>query len=280
MPDDTVVKPPEKILGKYETPEARDTALKELHTKIHGEDAPFAMPAAEEDRNKLYKALEKTHGRLSTTTTTAPKPPATKELSPGAEGNDELKIGTGADDDVDVDGLISKAGLKPDEVRKQWEEHGKLTDEQYASLKKIGRGRKEVDSLARGMVADATLRLQMRQDILQAGVAVAGDREAFDNLNVWFESQHPDRVKTYNEMLAKTPAMFPEVVRMMKTAHAEALGSGKAKPLVTGGADANAPTIKTWPELAKLSDRAVKGDKEAIAQLSRITPEMKAKLKH
>ena len=52
-----------------------------------------------------------------------------------------------------------------------------------------------------------------------------------------------------------------------------------ARSRVTGGGDANAPKITTWKEVDALGNRAAKGDKEAIAQLTRLTPEMKAKLK-
>lgn len=268
---ETVVKPQEKILGKFDTPEARDTALTEIHKKVMGEDVPVPTYADDEAKNKAYTAYERVMKQ--------PKEEKKQPVVQPTTTDNPLQIGVG-DDDPDVDGILAKAGLNAAEVTKQWTEKGELTAEQYAALKKVGYGRKLADTIATGQHARAVLSVQQNTAIRNEAVEAVGGEEAFKNLNLWAE-QNLDkaRIEELNGIVKDRPKAYPEVMRMLKMEHATALGAGKAKPLVTGSADGTPPAITTWKEVDALGTRAAKGDKEAIAQLARITPEMKSKLK-
>lgn len=265
----------EMILGKFATPEARDTALKEIHTKVLGDAVPFTMPTDDDGRNKAYAAYEKALRTPPSNGETKTPPKALIVENP----DEILSIGA-KDEDPDVEAILAKAGLDATEVSKQYNDRGELTDAQYAALKKVGYGRKIADTLATGQHARAVLSVQRNQAIRSEAVAAVGGEEAFKNLNLWAESNvAPERMKTLNAMVKATPAAYPEVVRMLVAEHTAALGAGKAQPLVTGGATGGATGITTWADVSKLVERAAAGDEAASAQLSMITPEQKAKFK-
>lgn len=269
----------EKILGKFDTPEARDKALEEIHKKVLGEEVPLPAFKDDEAKNKAYTAYEKAMRNPPTNGAATPPAPKKEEV---ADPAGILSIGTGGDDDPDVDALLVKAGLDGAEVTKQWTEHGHLTDAQYAALKKVGYGRKLADTIATGQHARAVLAVQQNQAIRAQAIEVVGGEEAFKNLDAWASANLPkERLDSLNAMVKASPKAYPEVVRMIKAEHAQALGAGKAQPLVTGSGGTPGTAIDSWAQIRALNRKAAAGDQAAAAQVKQILsdPEKKKKLK-
>jgi hypothetical protein len=267
MPEITAASEPVKLAGKYDTPEALNTGFKELHTKVYGEDAPVPTFADATATEKAYRALETVHGKLSAVPKVEPKAAPTPSV-----GSGDLTIGAPPEDDPDEDAILAKAGLNKDEVFKQYAEHRKLTDVQAAALKKVGYGPKMADRIARGIYAEKTLDLRVKEDHLIEGIKAAGGPEEFKNLNLWASVNLPEaEIADYNVILKSNPAAMPRIIKLIAASHAEAVGAGKAQPLVTGGGGGG-PTGGTPRTLAEYTDlvrRAARGDAAAEAIVKR-----------
>lgn len=253
----------EKILGKFDSAEARDKALEEIHKKVMGDDVAVPPWADDDAKNKAYTAYEKV---LKTRKVEPESNGTTAEVKPTIvkQAADPLALGTAADDDPDVDSILVKAGLQAEEIQKQWEAETRLTDAQYAAFKKAGIGRKLADTMIAGEFAKAAINTQNDLRIRAEGVAVAGGEQEFKNLEVWFATNHPDRVAGLNAIIKADRRAFPEVVRMMMAAHAGAIAAGKATALVTGGPGAGDATVPTtWSQVSKLVEKANAGDANA-----------------
>jgi hypothetical protein len=272
MPEVEVTDPPpkEKLAGKYTDRAALKAGFIELSKKLElddlSEDAIDTVFKEDKALEKAYLARAKV---LSSRKVEAATKPVEKPVeTTNAPANDPLAIGA-VDDDPDVDGILAKAGLKADDLVKSWEAGEKLTDEQYAALKKVGYPRKIADTLIRGQYAAAALNVQVKQTIRAEAASAVGGEEALKNLNLWAEANIPKpRMDTFREMVKANPRAYPEVVRLIQAEHAKELGAGNAQPLVTGGVSTNlngAP--KTFAEWNAVRRRAEMGDPAAIELL-------------
>ena len=257
-----------KLAGTFETPEALKQGLVEIHKKLFGDDAAiptYADVAAEE---KAYKALHSTLGKV----TAPPKKEDPPVIKPG---EDPLKIGAELDigDDADLDAVLKKAGLNGPDLATQWKKDGKLTDEQYAALKKVGYPPKIANTVMEGEVAKAENMIRVRLDIRSKGAAVVGGEAQLKNLDSWAAANMPkERLESLRKMVAADPAVYPEVISLMASAHKEAVGAGKATALITGDSGGAPSYPKNAKELADLQRRAFSGEDEAAARMFHAMP--------
>jgi hypothetical protein len=269
----------EKILGKFDTPDARDKALEEIHKKVMGDDAPAPTWADDDAKNKAYGAYERVlktrkvevEKKIETQPTIVKKP----------VGEDPLALGGGGEDDPDMDDVLARAGLQSADLEAQWMEQQRLKPEQYAALEKALNaerlpgtpriGRKIIDSMIAGEFAKAMLNTQVRHEIRAKAVESVGGEQQFKNLEEWARANLANDLPGWNELIAKNPHQFPRIVKLMQAAHAEAVGAGHAKPLVTGGdsgGTASEPT--TWSDVSQLVKKAEAGDAAARRILNRL----------
>lgn len=100
--------------------------------------------------------------------------------------------------DGEVQDIVVKAGLNPDDLRQQLETNGNLTEEAYAALERTG--------LRRELVELYVDNLNYRRDAqTQEALTYAGGEAEWQNLSQWAAQNMPEGdVARYNELLASS----------------------------------------------------------------------------
>lgn len=169
-----------------------------------------------EDFAKSYNELEKKLG--------APKPPQSPLSLPQ---NVQLA------DDVGLDGILKAAGVDEQGLYTRFIQNGnKLTDEDAAKLKsKLPLPRKAMEDYFGKLVAD----VQRQNQALEAEAKrIVGDDEAFNNLAAWGATSLSDADKQTYQTMISNPATMKAGVEWLAAKHRDAVGAGKAQPLING----------------------------------------------
>lgn len=215
---------PRKFAGKYETPEALETAYKELERKL-----------GQRPQQALGMSI----------------------ATPPPEG-----------EDFDPTEVLAKAGLKPDDVYKQWQETGDLTDEQFTAIRRVRQnlGKADIRAIARGITAERELdgfrQERMRSD---AAAMVGGDDKLqmlLDNGSTFIPKDEIDGL----QKLLSDSKTYKVAVRAIMAHHEAYIKSSGSKPLINGGPAASGP-ISSREEYRKVLELVVKGDVNAKARL-------------
>lgn len=257
--------PAPKLAGKYDTPDALEKGIREIRTKtgfeplpdslkLIGEGGLYADAAAAE---REYKRMESLLG--------GPKPaakPAELSITPNQVAEPE--------GDLDIPAMVTKAGLKMEDLESQFTEKGDLTEEQYAAIRKARPGltKGDIKAIAEGMAAKAALRTQAMEKVVGEAQSLAGGEQQLAMLRTWAaQNIAPERLAKFNAQVKADPTFYPEMVRIIAAEHSAAVGAGKAQPLIAGVAG-NAMTTPPSPaEYKELEKRALAGDKAAQARI-------------
>lgn len=184
-----------------------------------------------EDLEKSYIELQKKLGQKA-----QPKPDA-KQDDPLAITPDAPEV----PDDAGIDSVVVRAGLDIAELTESWEKDGKLSDEQYRAFRKVNSGytRKVVDDFIRGQQAVAMLYNQQVDKATKEAEKVVGGADQLQNLREWAKSNvDKGRLERLNKMLKGDPGFYPEYIRLLAEDHRQAVGAGKANPLIADGSAA------------------------------------------
>ena len=127
---------------------------------------------------------------------------------------------------------LQKAGIDQDQLSKEWQESGKLTDESYSKLEKAGYSKSMVDQYLAGSKAGEQEAVLVQADIEQ----IKGSVESFDAMSTWAKANaDPADLKSFNEMVSagnKQQAMA--AVSWMNSKYVAAEGS---EPTLMGGGE-------------------------------------------
>lgn len=263
--------PPVKLAGKYETPDALAEGFRNIHkvvfdeeipadAKILGEGGRFKDAAALETE---YKRLEKVTGRLK------PKKEAPKtegvQIDDTPPTPDELES-------LKVPEILAKAELDTADIEEQFTKNGKLTDEQYAALRKVNPAlsKSVVNHIAEGLIAKAALGREAQKQIKAEAVKFVGSESELGTLLEFGKTLAPARIKAINNMLAD-PATAIDALTVLKTEYANT-AAGKSKPLINGTTvHAGTGPATGKAEYKALLEAATRGDANARARV-RATP--------
>lgn len=168
------------------------------------------------------------------------------------------------DDDAGIAKTVESVGLGLPELAAEFSKSGKLTDDQYAKFKAKGFGRAYVDDMAKGLVAQEALRASHQAEAVRSASEAAGGTDKLDALlkeakTFLNSAEIPDFERRIND-----PRLASGAVRDLAARHREAVGAGKAKPLVEGAPSSGSSMPKTAKEAMSLAERVFKGDPEAI----------------
>jgi len=266
---------PTLIAGKFADRAALEQGIHQIAKQI-GYEFDTAKPligpgghAADVDGAvQIYKGLERMQAMRQPTPPAPPAPPAPTPSPP--KPNEKIELGVQVNDDTTVEQIVEAAGLTMDDLAAQYSQNGKLTDEQYAAIKKVNpaMSRPIVNEIARAKVAGAQQLAGMRQQL----VTMTGGQAQFDNL---IASAHqfldPHEITPYQDSL-NNPTTARQAMESMLFRHQQAVRSGKVQPL-TGGdqtqpaGGASGAIIQSRDEYAKIANRAERGDKEAAKRL-------------
>lgn len=269
-----------KIAGKFDTPEAFDKGFRELSGKLGWGSLPESVKLVGEggihkDQDAAiaaYKSMESDLGRRT--------PPKADPVKPTFTPEPALQLSRGPEEGDDPKTIITKSGLKPDELMKKWQENGKLDDADYAALHKAKPGftRRDIDTFAKGMVAEAQLQQQIQQSIRVDAIKIVGSEDKLNNLILSAKSFVPDDEWDDIDERLKNPKSYKGALRDMLAFHAEQVGAGKVKPLVDGQNSSGGGVPQTSDEFRKLMHGVHRGDVASLQTLGKMTPEQISKL--
>ncbi len=175
-----------------------------------------------EDLAKSYTELEKKLG--------AGKPKDDLAIPAQSKPTPEPELPVTADFDY----YAEKAGQKLPDLVAEWEKSGKLTDEQYAAFKKIGYSQTMVNRVIK---ADMVI----KENLMHQAADLVGSKEQYANLMQWAGNGGltQEEVAQMNADIAKdTEHNFIPTVERILLRHKNAMGAGKAQPLVNAGTGA------------------------------------------
>ncbi len=227
-----------------------------------GETAEFQMPTAEDTAKKAEEAKEETllagkykdvkeleQAYLEAQKMISSKQP---EPTPGEQApqEQEMQIQHGPFQGS-VTEVLEAAGIEGNDIAKEWQAQGKLTEDMYDKLANLGWQRQVVDTFVQGQFAVAAHEQQAQVNMKQDAVQMAGGDEAFQNL-YRFAATHYDEAQqnNLNERLADPNAYKGAIKEMMYDYQAET-GSSMSKPLTEAQAPSNisAEGFKTTQEV-------------------------------
>lgn len=262
--------------GKYKTPDALEQGFNELRGSMGldkidgplvGDKGLFRDHVA---LDKAYLDLQKIQSRGKPAGDAKPKP---SDAKPGDKPG-ELSIDAD-DSDIDVDNILERSGLKFDALEEQWTKSGKLTDEQYAAIRKVNPGlsKKMIDHIAKGMVleAQATASAQIALHEKLATKLNVTRAELQQTLITMGASVPAAERKALNEAL--NDSRFAELaVEKIVAYHRAATGSDGSKPTITGDGGGGTPAgIRSYGDLRKTVREAEEGNNAARRALGKLS---------
>ena len=239
----TPASPPSKLLGKFENVDALATAYTELEKKL-GE-----------------------RGGKPAETTPEPAKPAPRG---------PLDFGTAApaveDEDIDVPTLITKSGLKLDDVVKQWSDKGDLTPEQFAAIRKASPGTSNavIRHIADGLQAKAKLITYEQQAIRGKLAGMVGGDDKFQMMMDTASTYIPTEQMAGLQALLNNPATAEAAWAVIMQHHAKKGGYEGSRPLVTGQ-QGGSSGISSKEAYENLRRKALDGDPAAIEKFKNLS---------
>lgn len=265
----TPTPPSAPLAGKYADQAALEKGIREAWTKVGlpglpAEGSPLigqgAMFGSVDDAVAGYKKIE----RLIAPSANQPTPPAT----PPAPALPQIgEPASATDEDMTTVGLIQKAGLNGNDVMAQFGKDGKLTDEQYAAIRKAHPG------VSKAMLNEhlALLHRDFSRTIAEVkskASEMAGGEQKFQTLLAWAGSQYKgEELANMNRMLAD-PTTTVAAVKIMLHDYATSGGTTQTKPIIAGAPGAPTGKPANAAEMAALMARVQSGDPSAIATLN------------
>lgn len=257
--------PPKLIAGKFKDEAAFQQGFREIQKSLGLPDLPADKPvfgdgtpfATLDAAVGAYKHFEGLYGR--------------RQVKPPAAPTDPLQIKPpeqqALPDDADVNAIVTRAGLKGEDIRASFAADGKCTDEQYAALKKQGIPKAAVDQYLRAQtVAEAAVVSQ----VLAKAEQFAGGKEQLENVKTWMATNIPaDELEQLNAQVKTNPAFFPVMIQIGMARKSAGLGASNGTMTTGSGTPTTGITTKAeWRKYAALAER---GDAGAIA-LIKSTP--------
>lgn len=263
----TPAAPARKFAGKYDGEAAFRTGINEARkagglapygekVKLIGEDGVYATPElAEADYGKYTSLIQ------------------SKPAAPASPTNPKpLQIGGELTDEDGPEQILERAGLADKDVAEQFAKNGKLTDDQYAAIRKInpGYGKKIADEIVRGRIAIAQVSAMRLNSVIDEAAQPYGGKEAFDKFLRVTAPQFltTEQQSAYSKML-NDPATTVAAAQTLKTLHAAHLGGGGGK-IVSGQPGGNIPQKISTADFLALSEKARGGGPDAMAAMTRI----------
>lgn len=236
--------------------------------------APTAIPTTPAETPKVYAGKFKSIEDLEKGYTELQKHLSSTRPQPKPEMM-QIESIPDAIEDADIPTLIERAGLKTDEIEGHWKEHGRLTDEQYAAIRKKapGMSNKLINDMAEGLVAKTELMQVRRQQIRSECAQILGGEDQLKSLlNAASTFVPPDELPAMNRLLAD-PKTAKSAIRVLQQMHADSVGAGKSKPLIGGSTMPGGGPARSMDEYNALIAAVARGDQGARARIMATSPD-------
>ena len=158
---------------------------------------------------------------------------------------------------LDLNGIIERAGVDNESVIHNFSSDGRLTDEQYQGFEKIGFGRTLVDEFLQGQLARTQVSANAQLQIQDQARQMAGGEVELNNLLAWAgQNYNEGQVQRFNERLG-SPTEYQGAIKEVLYDYRQATATGFTKPLVTGQRMPNTSSgFSTVAELLKSIQQA------------------------
>lgn len=138
-----------------------------------------------------------------------------------------------------VSSVIERAGIRADEIATNFQQQGRLTDDQYAALAKVGYSRAVVDEYMTGQMAIAATRVNAAQQARDRAFTAAGGPEQWNSLTEWARTHYtPEQIKSFDARLAD-PSTSDSAVKEMLYDYRVVAGNSVGVSMVAGQAAPN-----------------------------------------
>jgi hypothetical protein len=139
----------------------------------------------------------------------------------------------------DISTILDQAGLDNEAMIHNWQSDGKLSEEQYGGLAKIGYGRTLVDTFLHGQHAIASQSASAQLNIADNASQMAGGEMELQNLLAWGGQHYGEGVAERLNQRLGDPSQYEGAIKEILYDYRQAVGSGFTAPLVTGQAMPN-----------------------------------------
>lgn len=266
--------------GYRELRGAMELAVPEEGKPLVGADAPFRDVKSLES---AYKELSTLQRRIPSKKPDAPKPddkPAPKadegsplRVRPVGEptGDDEANLQT-------IETVLSKAGLKSEDVVKQWTDNGSLDPDTYKAFGRAGWKKEAVDSFIAGQHAIVQLAQIRRDTAVKAAETKVGGKEQLNTILAWAAVNVPkNTLDALGAKLDKDDSYYPEYVDGL--AQLYTAKNGASGRIIEGGGGGGVGGPKTFADLRALTAKADRGDAAAQRAIINMTEDQIKALK-
>lgn len=260
--------------GYRELRGAMELAVPEEGKPLVGADAPFRDVKSLES---AYKELSSLQRRIPSKKTDTPAPKAddkaAAEGSPlrvkpvgEAVGDDEANLQT-------IDTVLAKAGLKSEDVVKEWSENnGELKADTYKAFGRAGWKKEAINDFIRGQHAIVQLAQIRRDTAVKAAETKVGGKEQLNTILAWAAVNVPkNTLDALGTKLDKDDSYYPEYVEGL--AQLYAAKNGTSGRVIEGGGGGGGAGPKTFADFRALEARANRGDIAAQKALIGMTAE-------
>jgi hypothetical protein len=188
------------------------------------DDRPAWLPEnfkSPEDLAKSYKEAQAELTRIKQ----GQQPPVREE----APVTDEKPKGPASELTIDQQAaaVVQNAGLDVDKLSEEFFAEGKLKDESYAALEKVGIPKAVVDDFIRLKQGEAD---SVKNEVIQ----IAGGQEGFSQMVQWAATNYAD-ASTYNQMITSgDPAKMRMAMNALKAAYVSANGQEPSLQMGSG----------------------------------------------
>lgn len=234
------------LAGKFRTPEALAQGYNEIRGKLGMPMLPTDQPLTGEGGiftntqalERIYRDHETMLGQRKQA-----GPPAEAPQEPAEESPGKLEIPDQPEatpDDVDVAGILQKASLTSEDITQQWTENGKLTDDQYAAIKKAVPGvtNAMINQFIEYQSAAHQLQATTAQQAVTKAAEIAGGEQQLNNMLQW-ASDLPAPQKTDLNRRLQDPQLYQGAMLELKGLYE--MQNGKSG-MVSGGTSTASPS--------------------------------------
>ncbi len=155
--------------------------------------------------------------------------PANNSLSIPAEAGEPASASL--PEDATTSDHLKSMGLDEEAMAQQFVDKGHLTPTQYKTLAKNGMPRVFVDAHYKNEVELAQIHVGRARD---ESIEFAGGKEQLDTLLNWATQNLPEARHSDLDKRLQNPATMLAAVKELWADHKQAIGAGKAQPLLTG----------------------------------------------
>ena len=181
---------------------------------------------------------------------------AEPEQAPVQETDGDLQIQHGPFQGS-VTEVLEAAGLEGKYIAAEWAAQGKLTEDMYESLSKLGWQRQIVDTFVQGQFATAAMEQNQQNSMKLDAIEMAGGNESFQNLYQWAARNYTEgQQDALNERLS-SPQHYKGAIKEMMFDYQQATGTSTSKPLAQA-TEAGAPVAEGFKSVLEVKQAFAK----------------------